>query len=152
MKCFRHLESIGDPAIFVLCKWACATGSVVVNSKLNGILGIPFIAFAPFVGVAIGVCIFGKISIAHFNPAVTIGFLITKHINKIQLAYYLCAEIIGALLGSLVVKYAIGFNANLGANLPNYSFPIPVIFGVEVLASAPRSLWRLSLLLFIPKD
>jgi len=113
-----------------------ATGSVVVNSKLNGILGIPFIAFAPFVGVAIGVYIFGKISMAHFNPAVTIGFLITKHITKIQLAYYLCAEIIGALLGSLVVKYAIGFSANLGANSPNYSFPIPVIFGVEVLASA----------------
>ena len=54
-----------------------ATGSVVVDDKLGGILGIPFIAFAPFVGVAIGVYFFGKISMAHFNPAVTIGFLIT---------------------------------------------------------------------------
>ncbi|MGB6674839.1 MAG: aquaporin [Candidatus Nitrosopolaris sp.] len=53
-----------------------------------------------------------------------------------QLAYYLCAEIVGALLGSLFVKYVIGFNANLGANAPNYSFPIPIIFGIEVLASA----------------
>ena len=52
--------------------------------------------------------LFGKISVAHFNPAVTLGFLITKHITKIQLAYYLCAEIIGALLASLFVKYAIG--------------------------------------------
>jgi aquaporin Z len=69
-------------------------------------------------------------------PAVTIGFLITKHITKIQLVYYFCAEIIGALLGSLFVKYAIGFNANLGANAPNYGFPLPVIFGIEVLASA----------------
>ena len=113
-----------------------ATGSVVVDSKLNGVLGIPFIVFAPFVGKAIGVYIFGKISMAHFNPAVTIGFLITNHITKIQLAYYLSAEIIGALLGSLFVKYVIGSNANLGANAPNYSFPIPVIFGIEVLASA----------------
>ena len=113
-----------------------ATGSVVIDSKLNGVLGIPFIAFAPFVGIAIGVYIFGNTSMAHFNPAVTIGFLITKHITKIQLAYYLCAEIVGALLGSLFVKYAIGFNANLGANAPNYSFPIPIIFGIEVLASA----------------
>jgi len=79
---------------------------------------------------------FGKISIAHFNPAVTIGFLITKHITKIQLVYYLCAEIIGALLGSVFVKYVIGFNANLGANAPNYSFPIPIVFGIEVLATA----------------
>jgi aquaporin Z len=41
---------------------------------------------------------------------------------------------LGASLGSLFVKYVIGFNANLGANVPNYSFSIPV--GIEVLASA----------------
>jgi aquaporin Z len=38
--------------------------------------------------------------------------------------------------GSLFVKCAIGFNANLGANAPNYSFSIPIVFGIEVLASA----------------
>ena len=37
-----------------------ATGSVVIDAKLNGILGLPFIAFAPFVGVAIGVNFFEK--------------------------------------------------------------------------------------------
>ena len=47
-----------------------ATGSVVIDAKLNGILGLPFIAFAPFVGVAIGVYLFGKISMAHFKPFV----------------------------------------------------------------------------------
>ena len=124
-------EVIGTFIVVVL-----ATGSVVLDSRMNGVLGIPFIAFAPFVGVAIGVYLFGKISMAHFNPAVTVGFLITKHITKIQLVYYFSAEIIGALLGSLFVKYAVGSNANLGANAPNYSFPIPVIFGIEVLASA----------------
>ena len=65
-----------------------ATGAIVIDAKMNGILGIPFIAVAPFVGVAIGVYLFGKISMAHFNPAVTVGYLITKHITKIQLAYY----------------------------------------------------------------
>src|SRR5829696_2309737 len=85
-----------------------ATGSVVLDAKLNGILGLPFIAIAPAIAVAIGVYLFGKTSMAHFNPAVTVGFLITKHITKIQLLYYLTAEIIGALLASLFVKYAIG--------------------------------------------
>jgi aquaporin Z len=115
---------------------AFATGSIVIDAEMDGIFGIPFISLAPFVGIAIGVYLFGKISMAHFNPAVTLGYLITKHITKIQLAYYFAAEIIGALLGSLFVKYVIGNNANLGANAPNYVFPIPIIFGTEVLASA----------------
>ena len=103
---------------------------------MRGELGISFIAFAPFVGVAIGVYLFGKISMAHFNPAVTVGYLITNHITKIQLIYYFTAEIIGALLGSLFVRFMIGSNANLGANAPNYVFPVPLIFGIETLASA----------------
>ena len=125
-------EVIGTFIVVVL-----ATGSVVIDAKTNGILGIPFIAYAPFVGVAIGVYLFGKISMAHFNPAVTVGFFITRHITtRLQLAYYFAAEILGALLGSLFVKYFIGTQANLGANAPNYAFPLPIIFGVEVLASA----------------
>jgi aquaporin Z len=108
----------------------------VIDAKLGNMLGVPFIAFAPFVGVAIGVYLFGKISMAHFNPAVSIGYLITRHLKIQLLAYYLSAEIIGALLGSLFVKYIIGTEANLGANAPNYNFPLPVIFGVEVFASA----------------
>jgi aquaporin Z len=101
-----------------------ATGSVVIDAKLNGVLGIPFIAFAPFVGVAIGVYLFGKISMAHFNPAVTLGFLITRHIRRIQLVHYFAAEIFGALLGSLFVKYVIGHEPHLGANSFNRLYPI----------------------------
>jgi aquaporin Z len=124
-------EVIGTFIVIVL-----ATGSVVIDAKLNGALGIPFIAFAPFVGVVICVYLFGKVSMAHFNPAVTLGFLITKHITKRLVVLYLTAQISGALLGSLFVKIAIGSDALLGANSPNYAYPLPLIFGVEVLASA----------------
>jgi glycerol uptake facilitator-like aquaporin len=61
-------EVVGTFIVVVL-----ATGSVVIDAKLDGVLGIHFIAFTPFVGVAIGVYLFGKISMAHFNPDVT-GF------------------------------------------------------------------------------
>jgi aquaporin Z len=73
---------------------------------------------------------------AHFNPAVSLGFLITKHITKVQLIYYFTSEILGALLGSLFVKFLIGSQANLGANVPNFAYPVPLVIGVEVLASA----------------
>jgi aquaporin Z len=124
-------EVIGTFIVVVL-----ATGSVVIDARLNGVLGIPFIAFAPFVGVTIGVYLFGKISMAHFNPAVTLGFLITKHITKYILVLYIVAEIIGALLASIFVKYVIGLEAFLGANSPNHAYPLPLIFTVEVLASS----------------
>lgn len=113
-----------------------ATGSIVIDAKYGGIFGLPFIAFAPFVGVAIGVYLFGRISMAHFNPAVTVGYFITSHIKLRQLPYYFAAEIIGAILGSIFVKYIIGDYANLGANAPNYNFSISVIFTVEVVATA----------------
>jgi glycerol uptake facilitator-like aquaporin len=73
---------------------------------------------------------------AHFNPAVTIGYLITKHLPRNLLAVYIGAEIIGAFLACVFVKLVIGTEANLGANAPNYMFPLPMIFGIEILASA----------------
>ncbi len=114
-----------------------ATGSIVYDAEVfDGKLGIPFAAIAPFIALLIGVYSFGKISLAHFNPAVTLGYYITGHITKIQVVYYFAAEIIGALLGSFFVLSFIGETPNLGANTPNYDFSLFVIFPVEVLASA----------------
>ncbi len=113
-----------------------ATGSVVLDAKYVGKFGLWFVTLAPAVAVALLVYAFGKISLAHFNPAVTIGFLITRHMPKNLLLLYFSAEIIGALLGSVFVKYVIGTDANLGANVPDYHFPILLIVGVEVLATA----------------
>jgi hypothetical protein len=52
--------------------------------------------------------------------------------NGLQLLYYFTAEILGALLGSLFVMTV--FEGE--ADSPNYVFPLPTIFGIEVLASA----------------
>ena len=114
-----------------------ATGSIVYDAEIfDGKLGIPFAALASFIALLIGVYSFGKISLAHFNPAVTIGYYITGHISKIQIIYYFAAEIIGAILGSLFILTFIGEKANLGTNAPSLDFSIFIIFPVEVLASA----------------
>ncbi|MGZ5511580.1 MAG: aquaporin [Nitrososphaeraceae archaeon] len=76
---------------------------------------------------------------AHFNPAVTVAFLITKHLqrNKILLFTYLAAELFGALLASVFIFSVMGNEVNLGANAPNYiNYPIYVIVGIEIFASA----------------
>lgn len=124
-------ELIGTFVIVVF-----ASGSVVLNAKYVGIFGLWFVALCPAVAVAFMVYAFRKISMAHFNPAVTIGFLVTKHISKSLLPIYFGAEIIGALLASVFVKYVISTQANLGANVPDYHFPIYLIFSVEILTTA----------------
>jgi aquaporin Z len=113
-----------------------AAGSVVIDAKAGGAYGTPFVAAAPAIAVALMVYAFGKISMAHFNPAVTVAFFITRHITKKQMAVYFAAEIFGALLAGLFLMAFVGTDANLGANAPDYSFPLPLIFGVEVLATA----------------
>ena len=76
----------------------------------------------------------------HFNPAVTVGFLITNHLQGKQKLLFLtdlAAELIGGLLASIFIFVVIGKEANLGANAPNYTnYPVYVIVGVEILASA----------------
>ena len=124
-------ELIGTFVIVVF-----ATGSVVLDAKYAGTFGLWFVALAPAVAVALMVYAFGKVSMAHFNPAVTLGFLITRHLPKNLLPLYLGAEIIGALLASVFVKYVIGIDANLGANAPDYHFSIALIIGIEVLVTA----------------
>jgi aquaporin Z len=127
-------ELIGTFTIIVF-----ATGSVVLDAKLNGVLGLPFIAIAPAIAVALGIYLFGKISMAHFNPAITVAFLITKHLERKKrlLLIYLFAELIGALLASIFIYFILGNEVNLGANVPNYiNYPFYVIVGIEILASA----------------
>ena len=47
--------------------------------------------------------IFGRISGAHFNPAVTIPMFLRKKITEKECCYYVCAQILGAFLGSIFV-------------------------------------------------
>ena len=112
-----------------------ATGSIVYNEMLGGIYGIGFIAAGHFVALAIAVYAFGKYSMAHFNPAVTIAFFITKHVKGKHLPLYFTAQTIGAFLGSIFVLFIIGDYANLGTNTPDVSYPLGIVFGYEVIAS-----------------
>ena len=113
-----------------------ATGCIVYDGMLDGAYGIAFIAIIHFVGIAIVINAFGKYSMAHFNPAVTIAFFITGHTKAKQLPVYFTAQVIGAFLGTIFVKFIFGDYALLGTNAPNLDFTMPEIIGYEILATA----------------
>ena len=83
-----------------------------------------WIAIALAFGLTVMICIyvFGKISGAHLNPAVTIGLLVTKNIDLVDSIYYIVAQVIGACLGSLCLFLCLGAPAvtigGLGATAP----------------------------------
>lgn len=113
-----------------------ATGSVVFDGRTGFLLGPMFVAGMHFVGLSILVTVFGRYSMAHFNPAVTVGFAISGHLRPGLVLLYLVAQTIGAISGSLFVKFVIGNHAKLGLNIPNPSYPIYAVAGAEIIATA----------------
>jgi len=112
-----------------------ATFSVVYDARFGPIIGPVGNAVIHFIGISIVIFIFGKYSMAHFNPAVTIGFYLSGHLERKKIPIYFVAQTIGAFLGSLFIKYVVGDYGNLGLNYPNYQYPIPYFFGIEIIAT-----------------
>ena len=112
-----------------------ATGSIVYDDSVGGILCVGFIATMHFVGISFMIFLFGRYSMAHFNPAVTVAFFFAGYICIKKIPMYFGAQIIGAFLGSFFVKYVLGDFAKLGLNLPNYEYPAGLFFSVEALAT-----------------
>jgi thioredoxin type arsenate reductase len=61
---------------------------------------------------------FGHISGAHFNPAVTLGFVLVRHFPIRRLLFYWAAQFVGALLATLCLYLLLGDVASLGTTLP----------------------------------
>jgi aquaporin NIP len=82
--------------------------------------GLPATAVALAFGLVIGVMIYGlgHVSGAHFNPAVSIGFGIGRHMPWPAVAAYASAQIIGALAGATVLRATLGGGADLGVTQP----------------------------------
>lgn len=97
----------------------CGTGAIIVNEFSQGALGLVGISFAFGIIVAAVIYIFGTISGAHINPAVTIALLIAKITSKTDAIFYILAQISGAFLASFLLKLMFPENLTLGATLPS---------------------------------
>lgn len=62
------------------------------------------------IGFTLSALIFigAKTSGAHYNPAITLAAFVLKKINGGQFIGYLCAQLLGAFTGSVIIKYLSG--------------------------------------------
>jgi MIP family channel proteins len=95
------------------------TGAVIIDAETGG--GVTHIGVALTFGLIIMVMIYavGHISGAHFNPAVTLAFAISRHFPQGMVVRYWLAQLSGAILASLLLRELFGNTANLGATLPD---------------------------------
>ncbi len=74
-------------------------------------------------GLVIMVMIYalGHVSGAHFNPAVTFSFALTRHFPWPRAFLYWTAQIVGAILAAAILRASLGDVADVGATLPSGS-------------------------------
>jgi MIP family channel proteins len=95
-------------------------GAIVVDAQ-TGALGHAGIAIT--FGLIIMAMIYatGHVSGAHFNPAVTLAFAVTRHLPWQLAGLYWLAQLAGGIAASLFLRLLFGNVAHLGATLPRGS-------------------------------
>jgi aquaporin NIP len=104
-------EAIGT---FALVFAGC--GAIVVDAR-TGALGHVGVALTFGLVIMVMIYALGHISGAHFNPAVTFAFALSRHFPWNRAMFYWAAQIAGALAGAALVL-TLGRNAHDGATLP----------------------------------
>jgi aquaporin NIP len=108
-------------------------GAIMVNSQASA-LGHVGVALTFGLVILAMIAAFGHISGAHFNPAVTVAFALTRHFPWREVFWYVGGQMVGAALGALTLRLLIGDAARLGATLPSGS--AMQSFGLEILLTA----------------
>jgi aquaporin Z len=88
-------EMIGTAVLMLI-----GPGSAIIASDKIGNFGIAFAFGLALLAMAYTI---GHVSGCHINPAVTLGFVLSRKITVPLAAYYWVAQLIGAAIGALII-------------------------------------------------
>jgi aquaporin Z len=145
-------ECIGT-ALFVFL----GAGSIVVNAASGNALGAVGTALAHGVGIAVLITMTMSISGGHLNPAVSVSLWLAQKIDGRKLGQYVLAQLVGAVVGALLVKAffpaaaarvtslgtpqlagQIGLFEGIGIEALLTFFLVSAVFGTAVSPQAPK--------------
>jgi aquaporin Z len=93
-------------------------GSVVTDVRTGGGLGSGGVALAFGAVVAAMVYVFGRVSGAHLNPAVTIGFWSASRFPGREVVPYVVAQCFGGIAAAFLILVFAGPGGRIGATVP----------------------------------
>jgi aquaporin Z len=106
-------EAIGTFALVF-----CGTGAIIIDGVSGGALGTVGIAITFGLIVMAMIAAVGEVSGAHFNPAVTLGFWVSKRFEGKEVLPYITAQAIGAFFASGVLRFLFPDSLTMGETLP----------------------------------
>ena len=95
-------------------------GAIVVDARTHA-LGHVGVAISFGLVIMVMIYALGHISGAHFNPAVSFAFALSRHFPWGKVFAYWFAQLAGALLAAALVRGSLGSDAHVGATLPSGS-------------------------------
>jgi MIP family channel proteins len=113
----KRLKAYLSEAIGTFCLVFAGTGAIVINDVAGGAISQVGIALTFGLVVMAMIYAIGDKSGAHLNPAVTLGFWISKRLPTTSVAPYVASQLIGAFAASGLVRLLFT-HPTLGATHP----------------------------------
>ncbi len=127
-------EFLGTAMLVIFgCGSAAAVGEVIAlgydGTSLYMLTGL-MIALAFGLGLIAVAYIFGQISGAHVNPAVSLAMLLNGRLSLVDFLGYVSSQLLGGIAGAALISLMLGSTENLGAN------------GYEVNSMLVSNIWQ----------
>jgi aquaporin Z len=95
-----NLRILGAELVGTMVLMLIGPGSAILAVDKIGVYGVAFAFGLALLAMAYTI---GHVSGCHINPAVTLGFLVSRKISVIDAMYYWVAQLVGAVIGGLLI-------------------------------------------------
>ena len=110
-----------------------AAGGAMMGAAFDGAIGRAAAVAAPGLMVMAMILFMGKVSGAHFNPAVSVAFALRGDFPWKRVPGYVVAQLLGAVAAAAFLQAVIGVSASQGANYPAESSTATAAFLMELV-------------------
>src|SRR5579872_7031241 len=100
------------------CLVFAGTGAIVINDVSGGAVSHVGIAFTFGLIVLAMIYAVGDVSGCHLNPAVTLGFFVSRRFEAHMVVPYVVSQCVGAVLARVTLRFMFPSHGTLGATAP----------------------------------